>query len=219
MRRKIDVISPIDGVKIGEVPVASMAEVEASIQKAKKCFKEVTRYMTPFKRYDLLVRICEGFEARFNDLAIMITRESGKIIRDSRGEVLRAISTTRYAAEEAKRIHGEILPCDILDTNTKKTAYVERHPLGVIGAITPFNFPINTVMHKIAPAIATGNTCVLKPSPKTPLTAEIFREILHDAGMPEGMVEIIHGEAEVGEALVSHPMWAALYSRKTDFCT
>jgi len=205
MTEYIDVMSPIDQSRLGSVPIASVKDVNNAVAKAKTCFKQTARKLSPYKRYEILTKICEAFEARRDEIAEMITRESGKIIRDSQGEILRAVSLTRYAAEEAKRIHGEIFPCDILDTHTGKTAYVERHPIGVIAAITPFNFPINTVMHKLAPAIAGGNCCVLKPSPKTPLTAEILRDIFSSVGLPDGMVEIIHGNKETGEALVTHP--------------
>jgi len=205
MTENINVISPIDQALIDTVPVASEKDVHEAVMRAKTCFTETTRHLSPFERYHFLTKLCDAFEDRSAEIANMISRESGKIIRDSQGEILRAISLTRYAAEEAKRIHGEILPCDILDTKTGKIAYVERRPIGVIAAITPFNFPINTVMHKLAPAIATGNSCVLKPSPKTPLTAEILRDILDTIGLPKGMIEIIHGHKETGEALVTHP--------------
>ena len=201
----IHVFSPIDGAKVGSVPVAKKDDVDSAVKRAKHCFNNTSRNLTPFQRFDLLNRLCDQLEVRKDELARTITLESGKTIRESLGELKRAISLTRYAAEAAKRIHGEIFPCDILDTPTGKTAYVERHPIGVIAMITPFNFPINTVMHKLAPALATGNTAVLKPSPKTPLSAEILREILDDIRVPDGMVEIVHGYGATGEALFSHP--------------
>jgi acyl-CoA reductase-like NAD-dependent aldehyde dehydrogenase len=201
----LSVISPIDGCKLGQVPIASAKDVDQAVKRAKAFYQLTTRKQTPYERYQLLSNLCDEIANHAQEFAELITRETGKIIRDSELEISRAISTTRYAAEEAKRIHGEILPCDIIAGNTGKTAYIERRPIGVIAAITPFNFPINTVMHKLAPAIATGNTLVLKPSPKAPLSAELLRKVLQKAGLKEGHVEIIHGDRETGEALVSHP--------------
>ncbi len=123
----------------------------------------------------------------------------------------RSVETFTFAGEEAKRIHGETVPMDASVFGENRIGFYLRAPLGVVSAITPFNFPLNLVAHKVAPALAAGNTVVLKPAEETPLTAVLMADCLREAGLPDGVLELVHGDGPVtGEALVRHPLPAKI---------
>jgi acyl-CoA reductase-like NAD-dependent aldehyde dehydrogenase len=154
----------------------------------------------------VLRRAAEIIEARRDELATSIARESGKAWKYAVGEVARGAETFAFAAEEARRIHGETVPMDASSAGEGRVGFWLRAPVGVVAAITPFNFPLNLVAHKLAPALAAGNTVVLKPAEETPLTAVALAGILREAGLPEGALELVHGEGpSTGEWLVTHP--------------
>lgn len=204
--KTIKVFSPYSGELLGEVFESSLDHVSLAVENAHKTFKETSRHLSPYERYNILYKLYKILEDRKDKIAKLITRESGKVIRESLVEVERALNTLLFAAEEAKRIYGEILPCDVTSIKTGKMAYVHRTPVGVIGAITPFNFPLSTIIHKMAPAIASGNTVVVKPSPSTPLTAEALGHAFIDAGWPPGICNIIQGGSEAGEFIAKHSL-------------
>lgn len=206
MSTKLEILSPFDGQKVGTVPVATAADVDKTVQLAHKTFRDWACRRTPFERYQLLDHLADLIEREQEPLARLISQESGKVIRESRIEVGRGIQITRMGAEQARHTGGELYSCDVTSRQTGLTAQVHRVPLGVIAAITPFNFPLSTVMHKIIPALATGNSIVLKPAPATPLTAVRIAELLKEAGAPDGLCSLIHGDKEPGEALVTHPL-------------
>lgn len=132
-----------------------------------------------------------------------MTLEATKPVKTARGEIARTIQTYKFAAMEARRIHGETVPLDAAPGGEGRIAFTMRRPLGVIGAITPFNFPFNLVAHKVGPAIAAGNTVVLKPAGQTPLSALALGELFAEAGLPDGALNIIPGPGNVvGEKLV-----------------
>ena len=201
---KLYVYSPYTNEFIDAVGASKEEDVNKAIENAYEAFKTNKDQLSSYEKYNILSNVYNIINARFDEIARLITHESGKIIRESEVEVKRALYVLQYAAEESKRIHGEILPCDITDQKIEKNAYVHRKPIGVVAAITPFNFPLNTVVHKVAPAIASGNSIVLKPSPTTPLTAELLAEIFIEAGLPEDMFNIVQGDAETGQLLISH---------------
>ena len=201
---KLSIFSPYSGKLVGKVGLSSPAKVKSAVESSVLAYNTYAKKQTPYERYQVLNKAYEGIKSDAEKLAALISNESGKVIRESRAEVQRALSVLMYAAEEAKRIHGQILPCDITAQSTGKNAYVHHLPLGVIAAITPFNFPLNTVVHKVAPAIASGNCVVLKPSEKTPLTAEFLADIFIKAGIQPGIFNVVQGGADVGEALVTH---------------
>ncbi|HWX23869.1 MAG TPA: aldehyde dehydrogenase family protein, partial [Vicinamibacteria bacterium] len=153
----------------------------------------------------------EILDARAEEIATLICREAGKAWKYSLGEVSRGAETFVFAAEEAKRIHGETIPMDASPAGENRVGFYTRTPLGVVSAITPFNFPLNLVAHKVAPALAAGNTLVLKPAEETPLTAVVLGEILQEAGLPRGAFNLVHGEGPtVGEWLVTDRIPAKL---------
>jgi acyl-CoA reductase-like NAD-dependent aldehyde dehydrogenase len=159
-----------------------------------------------FRRAEVLDDAAVLLRKRAEELAQLITSETGKTLREARREVGRAVETLRFSAVEARTLAGEVVPMAATPAGVGKTAWTMRVPLGVVAAITPFNFPLNTVAHKIAPAIAAGCPVVLKPAPETPLTAITFVDLLREAGMPADWVVVVtDDEKEAGEALVAHP--------------
>jgi acyl-CoA reductase-like NAD-dependent aldehyde dehydrogenase len=194
------------GQSIVEVPVADAAAVDRAVARAREAFPAWSA--TPaHRRSAILRRAAEIIDARRNDLATVIAREAGKAWKYAMGEVARSVETFTFSAEEAKRIHGETVPMDASAFGEKRVGFYLRVPLGVVSAITPFNFPLNLVAHKVGPALAAGNTVVLKPAEETPLTAVGMAECFREAGLPEGVLEIVHGDGPTtGEALVRHPV-------------
>ena len=196
-----DLLSPYDGSTLASVPKASENDVASAVLSAMAGFRELSA-LPEHRRSDILLDASFGIAERKEEIAGTISKEAGKPILHSRAEVDRAVETFRFASEEAKRIHGETIPMGASKGSENRTAFYQRFPIGVIGAITPFNFPINLVAHKLAPAIAAGNSVVLKPAEQTPLTALLLGEILLDAGLPREALNIVTGGASTGAALV-----------------
>jgi glyceraldehyde-3-phosphate dehydrogenase (NADP+) len=198
----LDVRSPHSGDVIGQCAKAGAPELERAVQAAVAGF-ELTKKLSSAKRAELLGRTIDGLRNRKEDIARTITLEAGKPIRLSRGEVDRAISTFTVAMEESRRIGGDVIPLDVNAASEGRLGITRRFPLGPILAITPFNFPLNLVAHKVAPAMAAGNSLVLKPASATPLTALLLGEILLDAGLPAGMVNIVPTSSDLADSLVA----------------
>jgi glyceraldehyde-3-phosphate dehydrogenase (NADP+) len=198
------VINPFSGQTVARVARGSPADVAAAIAAARRAFA-ITRRMKPYERVSLLQGIVAGLRRRAKELAATIVAEAGKPIRFAQGEVDRAVFTFSVAAEEAKRIGGEVIPLDLLPTAKGHFGYTRRYPIGVIAAISPFNFPLNLVCHKLAPCLASGNTMVLKPSSYTPVTALKLAEIVTDAGAPPGALNVVPCPGSVGEMLATDP--------------
>ncbi|THF79556.1 aldehyde dehydrogenase family protein [Cohnella fermenti] len=194
--------SPYGGGVIAEVAQAGEAETGLAIDAAELAAPIMAR-MPAHERSAILERVVRLMESRKEELAGLLVREAAKPIRTARGELARTIQTYRFAAMEATRIHGETIPMDAAPGGEGRVAYTVRKPLGVVGAITPFNFPFNLVAHKVGPAIAAGNTVVLKPAGQTPLSALALGELFAEAGLPDGALNIVTGRGSVvGEALV-----------------
>ena len=188
--REAVVASPFDHSVVAVVNEATSDDVETAIQSAVQAFL-VTRNMTSYQRVSILRKIAEGIRGRREEFARNICHEAGKPIKTARIEVDRGIYTFEVAAEEASRIYGEYIPLDTLEATTGRWGLCRRFPLGPVFAITPFNFPLNLVAHKVAPAIAAGCPLILKPAPQTPTTALMLAEIVHDAGLPEGALAVM----------------------------
>lgn len=195
-------ISPYSQEMIAEIPLATEDEVDQAIQAAYQA-RDVMATMPSYQRASILEKLAYLLEERGEEAAKIIALEASKPITTARGEVARTIQTYKFAAEEAKRIHGETLSLDAAPGGEGRVAYTVREPIGVIGAITPFNFPMNLVAHKVGPAIASGNTIVLKPAPQTPLSAFFLAELLKEAGLPAGALNVVTGSGVVGEKIVS----------------
>jgi len=206
----LPVIDKFSSERIGEVPVASERDVDAAVRDAERAFS--TWSETPaHARSRVLRRAAELIDVRRDALATTIAREAGKAWKHATGEVARSIETFTFAAEEAKRLHGETVPMDASASGEGRLGFYLRMPMGVVAAITPFNFPLNLVAHKVAPALGVGNTLVLKPAEETPLTAVALADILAEAGLPDGVLRVVHGDGPTtGEALVRHPVPAKI---------
>lgn len=198
-----DLKSPYSGEVIAQIPAATEAEVDDAIQSAHHA-REVMAKMPAHQRSAILERLARLLEERADEAARILAMEVAKPITQAKGEVSRTIQTCKFAAEEAKRIHGETIPMDAAPGGEGRVAYTTREPIGVIGAITPFNFPLNLVMHKVGPAIASGNTVVLKPASQTPLSALFLAELLEQSGLPAGALNVVTGSGRlVGEKIVT----------------
>jgi len=185
-----EVRTPFDQSLIARVVEAKCEHVEAAIRAAAGAF-EVTRKLATYERQRVLRAVAEGIAARREELTFTLAREAGKPLKAARVEVDRAVFTFQVAAEESARIHGEWLPLDLQAAAAGRWAIVRRFPLGPIGTITPFNFPLNLVAHKWAPAMAAGCTLVHKPAPQTPLCSLLLAEIVQQAGWPAGALNVL----------------------------
>ncbi len=227
------ILSPYDGRVVGEMPVASAEEIEAATVRAQAAF-QVMRKLPRFVRADILLRTAEGIRARREEFIRTIAAEAGKPLYDARGEVSRAIFNLTNAAAEARRFGGEEVPLDVdaavfeyqttdsegrpvsldkLDTAAlsrmrRRVGIARRFPIGPILAIAPFNFPLNLVVHKVAPAIAVGNSVVLKPAPQTPLTSLLLLEVMTAAGLPQDALQVVHCPVPLAESMVRDERFA-----------
>lgn len=205
----LEVRSPYSGELVGTTYQASKEQLEQAIVGAEQAF-EIMRVMPTYERVALLEKLATGLQARRDEVARIIALEAGKPIRDAEVEVDRGVFTLVTAAEEAKRLEGEVMALDLLPSSKGRSAVMRRFPIGPIAGISPFNFPLNLALHKIAPALASGNTIVLKPPTRDPLTMLIFAEIIEAAGVPKGAVSIMPMDREVGDALVEDPRFKLL---------
>jgi glyceraldehyde-3-phosphate dehydrogenase (NADP+) len=198
---RFEVINPYNSETVGTVCMGDKKDFEEAVIKGLKGF-DVIKRLSSFERAEILNRVWNGINKRKEEIAKMITLESGKPIKDSRIEVERSINTFKIAEEEAKRLYGEFIPLDITTMSKGRIGITKRFPIGLILGITPFNFPINLVAHKIAPAIASGNSIIIKPSPLTPITSIMLGEIISDSGIPDGVLSIIPTENSVVEEII-----------------
>ncbi len=181
---------------------ASEAQYEEAVEAAVAAF-EVTRTLPAYERGAILRNISAGIKARREELGKIMAREAGKPIRDALIEVDRAVITFRLGAEEAERMVGETIPLDLMPASKGRVGITRRFPIGPIAGISPFNFPLNLAAHKLSPAIASGNTIVLKPPSKDPLTMLTVAEIIEEAGPPAGSVSILPMTRELGDKMVA----------------
>jgi acyl-CoA reductase-like NAD-dependent aldehyde dehydrogenase len=201
--KKIEVKNPFDNSVIDTVPRADAADLEKALVFAERGAKVMAK-LSSYDRWKILRRAADLMAARNDELGQTISKEEGKVIAEGRGEASRAVETMMGSAEEAKRIHGETVPLDADPTGSKKLGFTLRVPCGVVAAIAPFNFPLNLVCHKVGPALAGGNTVIVKPASDTPLSALKLTEILLEAGLPPEGIQCITGSGgEIGDALVA----------------
>ncbi len=195
--------SPYSGETLAEIPVATESEVEQAIAAAYEARSTMAK-MPAHQRAAILEKVVTLLQERAEEAAQIIALEAAKPITTAKAEVARTIQTYKFAAEEAKRIHGETIPLDAAPGGENRVAFTVREPIGVIGAITPFNFPMNLVAHKLGPAIASGNTVVLKPASQTPLSAYFIAELFEQAGLPKGALNVVTGSGKiVGDQIVT----------------
>ncbi len=196
------VVSPWSGDTIADVYRGSAQDMVAAIDSSERAFRE-TKNMPTYQRRELLVNIAKGIQERAEELATTLANEAAKPINGAKTEVARAVSTFTIASEECSRLDSEIMPLDITPTAGDRLGLVRRFPLGVIGGISPFNFPLNLVCHKVAPAIASGNTIVVKPATATPISALLLAEIVADAGASPGTLNVVPCSPAAAEPLIT----------------
>jgi len=201
-RSGIEVINPYDGSVVGVVPEATANDVDRAIESARKGFEEMA-VLPAYRRAEILLRTSDLIERDREEIAEIIAREAGKSWKYALSEADRSAETFRFASFEARNAHGELIPMDASPVSAGRFGYHIRTPIGVIGAITPFNFPLNLVAHKVAPALAAGNALVLKPATKTPLSSIKLASLLAEVGLPAGALNIVIGSGKtVGNWLV-----------------
>ncbi len=203
--QKIEVVNPYDSSVIDTVPRGTADDIDQAITAAEAGYA-INRNLPAHQRITILHNAAKIMSEQFETLALTIATEGSKTIREARKEVGRAINTITISAEEARRINGETIPFDSAEGSENRVGYYYRFPIGIIGAITPFNDPLNLVAHKLGPAIASGNSVVLKPATVTPLSALKLGQILLEAGLPGKVLSIVTGYGnEIGDSLVSDP--------------
>jgi acyl-CoA reductase-like NAD-dependent aldehyde dehydrogenase len=191
---------------IGYAPLSTRSEVQEAIRSAQRAFPAWRSEPAP-RRGRILAQAARGLEEQREDVARLVSREEGKTLAEARGELGRAINVLEYTAGEARRLKGETLPSEL----PSNFAYTFRQPLGVVGLITPWNFPVAVPVWKLAPALVCGNTVVWKPSELTPFSSRRVTEILVEAGLPAGVVNMVNGRGEeAGDELVENPAVVAL---------
>ncbi|MHB1954528.1 MAG: aldehyde dehydrogenase family protein [Sulfobacillus sp.] len=201
---RVQTYDPYRGDIVGEVEQASRDQVNLAVLAAKNA-KAVVAALPQNRRKEILLRAAELTGAHEDELATLITREIGKPIKFTRDEVRRAVDTFTDAAEECGRVQGELLNPARVSKGQGYFATTLRFPIGIVAAITPFNAPLNLMVHKVAPALASGNPIIVKPAPQTPHIATRLVELMQEAGWPEGGIQLLHGGTDIGRALVSHP--------------
>jgi acyl-CoA reductase-like NAD-dependent aldehyde dehydrogenase len=201
----LEVSNKYSGQVIAALPTARKEDLDAAIAAAERA-AAVMADMPAHRRAAVLLKTAELIQAQHRAFSTTIAAEAGKALKFARAEVDRAISTFTVASEEAKRIHGETLPLDAVPSGEGYFGFYLRRPVGVVAAISPFNFPLNLVAHKVAPALAAGNSVVLKPASWTPISAVMLCQVLEQAGLPGGAINLVVGSGgTVGEWLVADP--------------
>src|SRR5438094_7006482 len=197
----LEVRSPYSGEVVGCVAKAGAGEARRAVDAAEEAMRNP---LPAHKRAEILVRVAGALGRRHEEAAQTICAEAGKPLKAARLEASRAMSTYTFAAVEARKLAGEIVPMDASQAGEGKLAFTLRQPIGVVGAISPFNFPLNLVAHKIAPALAAGCAVVLKPASQTPLSALFLAELETEAGLPPGWLNVVAGaSSEIGDVLVA----------------
>jgi acyl-CoA reductase-like NAD-dependent aldehyde dehydrogenase len=196
----LEVRSPYSGEVVARVAKAGADEARAAIDAAEKAMADP---LPAHKRAEILVKVVAGIARRHDEIARQISAEAGKPLKAARVETSRAMSTYTFSAVEARKLAGEMVPMDAAQSGEGKLSFTIREPIGIVGAISPFNFPLNLVAHKIAPALAAGCAVVLKPAGQTPLSALTLAELADEAGLPRGWLNVLVGPAsEIGDVLV-----------------
>jgi acyl-CoA reductase-like NAD-dependent aldehyde dehydrogenase len=204
----IEVRSPYSGDVVGRVAKAGADETRRSLDAAERAMREP---LPAHKRAEILVKTAGLIGRRHDEVARTICAEAGKPLKAARVEASRAMSTYTFAAVEARKLAGEMVPMDASQAGEGKLAFTLRVPRGIVGAISPFNFPCNLVAHKLAPALAAGCAVVLKPASQTPLSALLLAELMEEAGLPAGWLSVVVGPAsEIGDVLIEDERVAAL---------
>ncbi len=205
----LEITNPFNGDVVGTTSFATKDDLEHATKSAVAAF-EKTRKMQSYERAAVLQQLADGLARREDEFVELMTKEAGKPIKDSRVEVQRGVFTLQTAVEEARRIGGETIPLDLMASSAGRFGFTRRFPIGPIAGISPFNFPLNLALHKVAPAIASGNPIVLKVPTHDPLTMLTFAQLIDETDLPKGAVSIMPMDREVGDKLVTDERFAML---------
>lgn len=204
--RTYNLVAPYTGEVIAQVAKATVHDMERAIEGAYAAFQTFKK-TTAYERAEILYKVVAIMRERKQEFAEILAHEAGKPITAGLAEIERTIATYQFSAEAAKQSTGETVPMDAAPGTIDRIGFTKRVPLGVVSAITPFNFPFNLVAHKLGPAFAVGNTVVLKPATQTPLSALVMADIFKEAGLPEGALQIVTGSgSELSDMLTTHPL-------------
>jgi acyl-CoA reductase-like NAD-dependent aldehyde dehydrogenase len=203
--KTLKVFSPYDESLIREIPVVGEKEVESALQKAYFLFLNRKQWIPVYKRIEILEKVQELMKARVEVLTKTAAAEGGKPYMDSKVEVMRAINGVKIAAEEIGRLTGEQIPMGLTQASVNRIAFTTREPIGVVASISAFNHPLNLIVHQTVTAFAAGCPVIVKPASTTPLSCLAFAEILKEAGVPEGWVQVVITDNEAAEKLVTDP--------------
>ncbi|WP_208589735.1 aldehyde dehydrogenase family protein [Gracilibacillus suaedae] len=206
----LDVLDKYSQEVYASVSKADEEAVDKAITSASKAFEQ--EKLSPYERYQILHKASQLIVDQKEELAMIITKEAGKPLKQAKAEIDRSAQTFLVAAEEAKRIYGEGVPVEAAPGSENRMAFTIKVPVGVVGAISPFNFPLNLVAHKVAPALAAGNAVVLKPASKTPISALKLAEILDKAGLPKGLLQVVVGSGSTVGSQMMKDERIALYT-------
>ncbi len=202
-------LSPYDGNPVARVPALGASHVAEAVAAAEAALARDD--FPQHRRAEVLERAAELLAERIEEFAVTVAREAGKPIRDARAETARCVDTLRFSAVEARKLGGEVIPMDASASGAGRLGFALRHPIGVVAAISPFNFPLNLVAHKIGPAVAAGCPVVLKPAELTPVSAIRLVDLLVEAGLPADWISVLTGTgADAGMPLVEHPVPAVV---------
>jgi acyl-CoA reductase-like NAD-dependent aldehyde dehydrogenase len=197
----VDILNPFDNSSVGKVALARREDLQIAVERANQGFQK-TRRLQSYERFDILSSIASGIREQKEEFALGLVAEVGKPISAARVEIERSITTFQYAAEEARRLGGEVVPLDITAAGQNRFGVVRRFPVGVVLGISPFNFPLNLVAHKVAPAIASGNAFILKPATQASLTGLRLAEVIESSGYPIEAFSVLPCTNAVAEELV-----------------
>ncbi|PRY85147.1 aldehyde dehydrogenase family protein [Mongoliibacter ruber] len=202
-KKNIKVTSPYDNSLIKELPLMSQEELENAISKAHNLFSDRSKWIPAHKRIDILEKVRHLMQDKIEELTNTAAGEGGKPYQDSKVEVLRAINGVKIAAEEIGRLSGQQIPMGLTEATSNRLAFTTREPIGVVASLSAFNHPLNLIVHQTITAFAAGCPVIVKPASNTPLSCEAFMEILQDAGVPEGWIQMVLIDNELAEKLVT----------------
>lgn len=202
-KKNIKVTSPYDNSLIKELPLMSQEELENAISKAHNLFSDRSKWIPAHKRIDILEKVRHLMQDKIEELTNTAAGEGGKPYQDSKVEVLRAINGVKIAAEEIGRLSGQQIPMGLTEATSNRLAFTTREPIGVVASLSAFNHPLNLIVHQTITAFAAGCPVIVKPASNTPLSCEAFMEILQDAGVPEGWIQMVLIDNELAEKLAT----------------
>ncbi len=199
----LEVVNPYDLKPIGKVPMVSPSQVEQYLQKAHELFRDRDQWIPAFKRIEILKKCAKIMEGRYDELAFLIANEGGKPLIDARVEVTRAIDGIGLCIKDLANLGGEQIPMDLTAAGAGRLAFTQREPIGPVVAVSAFNHPLNLIVHQVGPAVAVGCPVIVKPAGDTPLSAQIFVDILYEAGLPPDWCRFVACDNDVAEKLVT----------------